>query len=758
VADPKGTSQYPPVRRTSVKATTASGAPSSAAPAASRRKGGGARGGSGSGGSGGGSGSGGSGGSSGAKGRRYPRPGKGPVVRWLPSWRVVLGTFIALAAVATGLLIAAYASIDVPAPDDFAQAETTEVYFADGTTLMGSFSEYDRRSVDFATLPPHVGQAVVASEDRRFYQNNGVDLQGVARALWNNLRGLPTQGGSTITQQYVERYYMGTTTSYVGKFKEAILAVKIDRQQAKDEILGSYLNTIYFGRGAYGIEVAAQNYFGKPAAELTLAESALLAGIIPSPSNYDPAVDPVTAEQRWNRVLDYMAEDGWITAEERAAQVFPATIDYVPADTFAGTNGYLLDMVRTELADKAGISQAETDTAGLTIVTTIEKPRQDAAVAAVDALPDDRPDNNRVGLVSMDPATGRIVALYGGPDFLTQPRNAVTQDRAQGGSTFKPFTLIAALEGGASLQDQYESYSPMEIEGYDVPVNNYDSRNRGRIDILRATQDSVNTVFVQLNVEYGPAQTVDVATRMGMPADTPGLIDSPSNVLGPASPHAIDTLTAYGTIASGGTKHEPYLVDSVQDSDGNTRYKGASEGEKVIDSDVIANATYAMQAVVEGGSGKTAREIGRPAAGKTGSSNAYRSAWFAGFVPQLVTVVNMYQVGPNGEEEVLTGFGGVRTIAGGTWPTRVWTDYMKVALDGVEVQDFPEPVIKPPTHTPSPSPLPTPTPSPTPTPEPTTPSPTPSPTDTTPPAPTPSPGNSGGNPGGGNDKTPAPVP
>jgi len=683
-------------------------------------------------------------------------------MRWLPSWRVVVATVAAVAALGVGLFVTAYATIDVPEPGDFAQAETTTVYFADGETVMGTFAEYDRRSVDFATLPEHVGNAVVASEDRTFWENRGIDLRGIMRALWNNLRGRPTQGGSTITQQYVERYFMGTTTTYLGKFKEAILAVKINNQMEKEEILGSYLNTIYFGRGAYGIEVAAQKYFGKPAAELTLSESAMLAGLIPSPSNWDPRVNPEVSEQRWNRVLDLMVEDGWITQEERDAQEFPQTIEFVPTNTFAGPNGYLLDTVRTELNEKAGISPAEMDTAGLRIISTIEKPRQDAAVAAVDKLPDDRPANNRVGLVSMDPATGRIVALYGGPDFVTQSRNAVTQDRAQGGSTFKPFTLIAALENGASLRDTYESYTPMTIDGY--TVRNYDSVNRGRIDLVRATQDSVNTVYVQLNVEYGPARTVDVAERLGIPADTPGLIDSPSNVLGPASPRAIDMVRAYGTIASGGVRHEPYIVDRVEDSRGNTRYRGHSEGERVVDSEVITNATYAMQAVVQGGSGKTAAELRRPAAGKTGSSQSYRSAWFAGFVPQLVTVVAMYQTGPNGEEEELTGFGGVRIVAGGTWPTRIWTDYMKVALDGVEVQGFPEPTIKPPTRTPSPTPVtqtptesPSPeetTPEPSPTEEPTRPGnrpdstgeptgePTPSPTDTT------EPGNADGNPGG----------
>ncbi|WP_448073975.1 transglycosylase domain-containing protein [Georgenia yuyongxinii] len=278
----------------------------------------------------------------------YPRSGKGPIRRWLPSWPVVLGAMLTGVAAVLGVFVFAYATTDVPAPDDFALAESTTVYYADGETPMGSFAEVDRESVPLDTLPPHVSAAVIASEDSGFYENNGVDPKGLVRALWNNVRGLPTQGGSTLTQQYVERYYTGTTTNYLGKFKETILALKIDRSQSKETILENYLNTIYFGRGAYGIEKAAQAYFGKPAAELTISESALIAGIIPSPSRWDPAVDPERAEQRWNRVLDLMVQDDWITQADRDAAVYPTTIDPSSDNTYGGPNGYLLTMVRAE--------------------------------------------------------------------------------------------------------------------------------------------------------------------------------------------------------------------------------------------------------------------------------------------------------------------------------------------------------------------------------------------------------------------------
>ena len=210
-------------------------------------------------------------------------------MRWLPSWRFILGSFLLLVCLAVGGFVVAYSMVDVPSPSEFAQAQTTTVYYADGTTKMGEFAEIDRTIIDTSGLPDYVGKAVVASEDRTFYSNQGVDPKGIIRALWNNLSGGATQGASTLTQQYVKNYYVDTTSSYAGKFQQAIMAIKIDRSQSKEQILDSYLNTVYFGRGAYGIEAAAQAFFDKSAAELTVSESALLAGILPAPSAWDPA-------------------------------------------------------------------------------------------------------------------------------------------------------------------------------------------------------------------------------------------------------------------------------------------------------------------------------------------------------------------------------------------------------------------------------------------------------------------------------------
>ena len=620
----------------------------------------------------------------------YPRKGLGPIHRWLPSWRFMIASIFAVVAVGLGVFATLYATLKVPEASEIAVAQRTTVYYSDGETVMGTFADYDREAVALDTLPDFVPHALVASEDQSFYTNNGIDVRGIARALVNNVTGGAQQGGSTLTQQYVERFYLGTTTGYAGKVKEAILALKVDRQQSKDEILENYLNTIYFGRGAYGIEIASQKYFGVSASDLTLSQTALLIGVIPAPSAWDPAVDPDQAQVRWTRVLRNMVSEGYITQDEADAQTFPDTLDTTVASSYAGTTGYLLSTVESELVDSGDFTADDLSTGGYKIITTIDKDKQQAAVDAVNNLPDDRPDNNYVGLVSVDPKTGAIYAMYGGADYLERQRNAVTQDRAQGGSTFKPFALVSALEQGYSLDTTYASYSPMKID--DIEVQNFDGSNRGNINLLTATKFSVNTVFVQLNQDVGPANTQEVAIRAGLPENTPGLDATTTNVLGSASPHPIDMAKVYATYANQGVQHDTYIVNSVQTTDGTAVYTGANEGERVFTEDVMAQLTYALKGVTESGAtGETAGELGRPVAGKTGTSSGPWSAWFCGYIPQMVTIVDMYQIGENGEEEVLSGFGDhPYAIGGGSFPADVWLDYMKSATAGMDVEDFPD--------------------------------------------------------------------
>lgn len=586
------------------------------------------------------------------------------------------------------LFIGAYFWMDIPRPDNAARAEATTVYYADGQTKMAEFAKQNRTIIDTSALPDYVGQAVVASEDRTFFENSGVDLRGIARALWNNVRGLPTQGGSTLSQQYVENYYLGANKTYWGKFKETILALKINRQQDKQEILNNYLNTIYFGRSAYGIEAAAQAYFGKPAAELTLSESALLAGIIPAPSIYDPAVTPEIAQNRWTRVVNNMVQDGWISKEERAGLEFPQTIEYVQKSSdYTGTKGYLLQHVRAELIQRVGYKEEELDTQGLRIVTTIDPAKQKLAEEAVAKLPEHQA-NLRVALVSVDSATGGIVAEYGGADYEVIQRSAAFQDQAQAGSTFKPFALVAALEQGATPTQKISGASPMEVNG--ERVTNVD-RSYGNITLAEATKYSVNTAYVRLNQQVGVDATRQVAIDAGYPVDTTGLdATSEVSVLGTASPHCLNIADAYTTFATGGIRRPAHIVATVTDSRGAELYKADTVGTRVFDAGIMSQVNEVLQGVVNGGTAKKALALGRPVAAKTGSSENLRSAQFVGYVPQMVTAVSMYQVGEDGSEESITGFGGVRDVYGGTWPAQVWTWYMKPAVADLKVEKFPE--------------------------------------------------------------------
>lgn len=644
--------------------------------------------------------------------------------------------------VGTGAFLTAYAMIKVPQPGEFALSQKSTVYYSDGKTPMGTFAEIDRTIIDTSKIPEYVGKAVVSSEDRTFFTNSGIDIKGIGRALINNLTTNTRQGGSTLSQQYVERYYLDTTTGYLGKIKEAILALKINREQSKNEILNNYLNTIYFGRGAYGIEEASIKYFGHPAKDLTLPESAMLAGIIPAPSAWDPAVDPEQAKARFKRVINLMVEDGYISSSDAAKAQFPKVVDFVENQSMSGSNGYLMQQIRTELAKQAGLSDEEIDSRGLKIISTIDKDAQAAAVNAVRALPSDHAPNLQVALSAINPANGEVVAAYGGADYLKRQNNAVTQDRAMAGSTFKPFGLLAYVVAGGTLDDMYDGNSPLKITddagNTTATINNYGDASYGYVNMQRATALSINTAYVDMNKALGPAKTKETAIKLGYPEDTPGLGDGVGNVLGSASPHNIDIAHAYATLAAGGVRTTPHFVRSVSDESGASIYEATVKSERVFSTEEVSMIMPALEATAQWGTAEKASALGRPVAAKTGSSEDSRSAQFAGFIPQLATAVSMYQPGPDGSEQTITPFGGESSVTGSTWPGSVWRDFMMEVTANMEVKDFEwyKPVYKNSTfntYTPpapareeetTPSPEPTATPTPEPTQEPVTPEPT----------------------------------
>ena len=371
----------------------------------------------------------------------------------------LLGLFL-LGVAAFGV---AYATTDVPKPNELANAQASIIYYSDGKTEMGRISEVNRESVPLTKIPVHVQRALLAAEDRTFYQNSGVSPSGIGRSVVVALRGGPTQGGSTITQQYVKNYFLTADRTITRKAKEFIISIKIDQQESKDTILANYLNTIYYGRGATGIQTAAKAYFGVDASRLTVAQGALLASVIRGPQFYDPDLGPkqkASATARVNYVLDGMVTQGWLSAAERARTTFPKTLPQAKVSK-AGTIGFVIHEVRTELATKLGLSATDIDRGGLRITTTINRQAQAAAVKAVnDNMPTEKEAPKlHVGLTAIKPGDGAIVAMYGGKDYTGQP-NTSTDATMQGGSTFKVFGLLAALQKDISTKTKFDGHSP----------------------------------------------------------------------------------------------------------------------------------------------------------------------------------------------------------------------------------------------------------------------------------------------------------
>jgi membrane peptidoglycan carboxypeptidase len=498
----------------------------------------------------------------------------------------------ALAVAVLGLLFVgiSYATIKPPKPNDIATAQASVIYYADGKTELQRISQINRESVNIADLPEHVGEAMLAAEDRGFYQENGVSPKGMLRAVIVAIKGGgATQGGSTITQQYVKNYFLSSDRTLTRKYKEILLSIKIDQQQSKQQILENYLNTIYYGRGAYGIETAAQAYYGKSAKDLTVEESAVLASVIRGPSIYDPQVAPENLKNvttRWNYVLDGMVSQGWLDQATRQAMQFPTPIEWKPP-TATGTNGYLVQLIKSELKAKLKLSDADIERGGLQVVSTIEKPRQDAAVAAVqESMPADAPDL-RVGLASVVPGNGAVVALYGGADYATEQFNSATDAKMQAGSTFKPFTLIAALkEGKVNLRNTYNGASPQYFNEFKDPasdkpfsqqggVRNFGNTGFGTIDVSTATANSVNTVYAQLNILATPKATAEAAKAAGVTSEVAA---NYGNVFGTSSVKVLEMANAYATIAAQGKQATPYFVTSAKSADGAFDYTRQPRG------------------------------------------------------------------------------------------------------------------------------------------------------------------------------------
>lgn len=638
-------------------------------------------------------------------------------LEWLrqhpPNWRWIRrGLYISAAVMLLLPVITfamAYSITDVPSPGDIRTNQVSTILANDGSELAKIIPpEGNRVDIDINQVPVYVRNAVLAAEDRDFYSNPGFSVSGFARAIKNNLFGGDTQGGSTITQQYVKNALVGSERAGMGglvrKAKELVIATKMSSAWQKDDVLQAYLNIIYFGRSAYGIAAAAKAYFDKPVEHLDVAEGALLAALIQRPSTLDPAVDPEGALERWNWVLDGMVETGALTAGERATQEFPSTVSPELArsrNITTGPNGLIQRQVTQELLELFNIDEQTLNTQGLQITTTIDPQAQDAAEEAVATYLKDQIPNMRSAVVSIDPRDGGVRAYYGGSDAAGFD---FAQAGLQTGSSFKVFALVAALEQGIGLGYQIDS-SPLTVENGRIKITNAEGESCGVCNIAEALKRSLNTAYyrLMLKLKNGAQDVADAAHQAGVAKSFPGVPHTLSQdggppeggvVLGQYQTRVIDMASAYATLADSGVYHPPHFVQKVVSADGQVLFDAQTAedtGEQRISKAVADNVTAAMQPIAGWSRGHNLAG-GRPSAAKTGTTQlgdtgANRDGWMVGYTPSLSTAVWVGTTG--GDEPLVNQWGG--PVYGASIPADIWKATMDGALQGTPNESFPTP-------------------------------------------------------------------
>ncbi|MFH9492720.1 transglycosylase domain-containing protein [Streptomyces halstedii] len=642
--------------------------------------------------------------------KRRKRPKHTGWRRAVPTWRMTLGGVLLLAVLLVGGFLVGYQLVDIPAANAAATAQSNVYLYADGKNVVARDGETNRENVRLSRVPQTIRHAVLAAEDRDFYSENAIDVSATLRAGWNTVTGKGRQGGSTITQQYVKNYYLGQEQTVVRKAKEFFISIKLDREQSKDEILEGYLNTSYFGRNAYGIQAASHAYYGKDVEDLDAGEGAYLASLLNAPSDYDVVAHPENKDAvlaRWNYVLAGMVKEGWLSRSDRESLDFPVPVKAQPGTALSGQRGYVVQAVEDYLTSNKIIDADTLATGGYRIVTTLQKKKQDALVQAVEdnvlSKTSDERDadrNVRAGGASVDPSTGHVVALYGGIDYTRQFVNNATRRDFQVGSTFKPFVLAAALANGSKTHGgraitpntRYDGTNKRTVQaatgstGYS-PANE-DDVDYGSITVREATDKSVNAVYAQMAQDVGPQQVKDTAVALGIPESTPDLTATPSIALGPATASVLDMASAYATLADHGRQRAHTLVVKIS-KNGTDLPLPTRNTRRAISREAADTTTSVLLSVVKGGTATAAQSAGRPAAGKTGTAEDDRAAWFAGYTPDLATVVAVMGQDPEtGIQKPLYGALGLARMNGGGAPAETWGAYTRAALKGSAVQDF----------------------------------------------------------------------
>jgi len=602
------------------------------------------------------------------------------------------------------IFLIGYSAIDVPSFAAVAnrQQQPVTLYYSDGKTELATISpaEGNRINVKYSDVPEHVRNAVLAAEDRSFYTNPGFDAKGIARAVWKQLHG-EAGGGSGITQQYVKVATSQDEFTLKRKFKEVVIATKISRNTPKEQILENYLNIIYFGRQAYGVQAASHAYFGKDVKDLTVSEGALLAGMIQSPSRSDPLKNPERATSRWNFVLDGMVSQGWLSATDRAAQQFPKVLEIQASGPGSATDyrRHIQNQVEAELADQ-GIGQDVLNRFGGKIITTIDKPAEDKAVDAVTKVLNGKPENLHASLVAVDPKTGAVRAYFGGQDGTGY--DLAGGPAWQPGSSFKPFVMLAALEQDIGLGAMYPGKAPLRIGG--DTFNNSESADYPDLPLKKAMTFSVNTVFVALANDIGPTKVADAAHQAGIPRslnDKPTLVNADgtqpglSIALGGYEVRTIDMAAAYASFAAQGTRHDPYFVQEYVGADNQSRYKHVDKAVAAFDqNDGERNAQLACnvtESLVDVAAySKFPLSGGRVSAAKTGTAQRTKSGgdnantWTVGYTPSISAAV---WVGDPAQTALKLG---TRNVFGATVAGPIWKAFMDAYLEGAPKETFPK--------------------------------------------------------------------
>ncbi|WP_406177108.1 transglycosylase domain-containing protein [Streptomyces canus] len=642
--------------------------------------------------------------------KQAKRPRRTGWRRLIPTWRMVLSTFVLGLIVLAGLFFLGYSMVKIPPANALATKQSNVYLYADGSQLARD-GEVNRENVSLAQISKDAQHAVLAAEDRDFYSESAIDPKAMLRAGWNTATGKGKQSGSTITQQYVKNYYLAQEQTVTRKAREFFISIKLDRTQSKDQILEGYLNTSYFGRNAYGIQAASQAYYGIDAVDLDPAHAAYLAALVNAPSEYDVVAHPenkAAAEARWNYVLDGMVKKGWLAQSERTGLKFPMPKEQTVSTGLSGQRGYIVQAIKDYLTTNKIVTAEQLEAGGYRITTTLDKSKQDAFVKAVNDQVMKKLDkkNNKVdnyvraGGASVDPKTGKVVAMYGGVDYVKQYTNGATRGDFQVGSIFKPIVFAAAVQNDSETQDgqsitpntYYDGTNKRPVVGWNggtYAPENEDQGSYGEITVREATDKSVNSVYAQMAVDVGSDKVKQTAVDLGIPSDTPDLTASPSIALGVNTASVLDMAEAYATLANHG-RHGTYtMINKITKDGADTVELPKQRSSQAVSRQAADTTTSILQSVVENGTATAAQAADRPAAGKTGTAEEDTAAWFAGYTPELATVVSVMGQDPvTAAHKSLYGAMGLERVNGGGPPAEIWAQYTKAALKGKQVTDF----------------------------------------------------------------------